>query len=151
MLRKADMPPKLTTEIITAAIEGFESQKTRLDIKIAELKSMLPGGPTESPTLEPAARKRRKMSAAARARIAEAQRLRWAKAKGEAPATPEPPKPKRKLSAATRAKLVANLKKARAAKVAKAKAAAKKEAPARKKAAAKKAAAQTAPPKAATA
>ena len=60
---------KLTTEIITAAIEGFESQKTRIDQQIAELRSLLTGGPDEiAATPGPAKRKRRKMSAAARAK-----------------------------------------------------------------------------------
>ena len=39
--------PKLTPEIITAAIAGFEQQKTRIDAQIAELRAMLPGGRTE--------------------------------------------------------------------------------------------------------
>jgi hypothetical protein len=37
------MPTKLTPEIISAAIEGFESQKTKLDGQIAELRSLLAG------------------------------------------------------------------------------------------------------------
>jgi hypothetical protein len=133
---------KLTNEILTAAIDGYETQKIRIDGKIADLRAMLPGGPAESAaTPETSKRKRRKMSAAARARIAEAQRKRWAASKVQAEAaTPEPAKPKRKLSAAAKTKLVANLKKARAAKAAKAKAAAKKAAPARKRTAATKAA-----------
>ena len=36
--------PKLTNEIITAAIEGFESQRRRIDDQIAELRAMLDGG-----------------------------------------------------------------------------------------------------------
>src|ERR1039458_7664198 len=35
---------KLTPEIITAAIVGFEAQKTRIDDQIAELRAMLSGG-----------------------------------------------------------------------------------------------------------
>ena len=38
------MPAKLTPEIITAAIEGFEAQKTRIDAQIAELRAVLTGG-----------------------------------------------------------------------------------------------------------
>src|ERR1035441_1642080 len=38
---------KLTTEILIAAIEGFGSQKARIDSQIAELRAMLPGGLTE--------------------------------------------------------------------------------------------------------
>jgi hypothetical protein len=143
--------PKLTANIITAAIEGFESQKRRIDDQIAELRAMLPGGRTQDDiTLEASGPKRRKFSAAARKRMKEAQQRRWAKVRGESQAAKaEPAKPKRKLSAAAKAKLVANLKKARAAKAAKAKAAAKKVAPTRKRTTAKKAAVQTAQAKAA--
>jgi hypothetical protein len=75
----AAMPThKLTTEIITAAIQGFESQKKKIDLKIAEHKAMLsPGSAEPAATTEPTKRKRRKMSGAARARIAEAQKARW--------------------------------------------------------------------------
>jgi hypothetical protein len=149
MVRNADMPtPKLTNEIIAAAIEGFESQKRRIDGNIAELRSMLSGGTTEpAATPEAPTRKRKKFSAAARERMKEAQQRRWAKIRGEsqppAPATAEPARPKRKLTAAAKAKLVANLKKARAVKAAKAKAAAK----AAVKAAPKKTAKRRAPVK----
>jgi len=37
------MPTKLSNEIITAAIEGFESQKAQIDAQIAELRQMLSG------------------------------------------------------------------------------------------------------------
>ena len=135
----------LTPEIINVAIEGYEAQKARIDSKIADLRAMLPGASVE---LAPAAMteaaphgKRRKFSPAAIRRMREAQQRRWAKVRGEAappvPVKPEPAKPKRKLSAAAKASLVANLKKARAAKAAKAKGAV-----ARKKAVAKKAAAK---------
>jgi hypothetical protein len=110
-LRKADMPtPKLTTEIIAAAIDGYEVQKTRIDAKIAELRAMLPGGSTQTAaTPEPTKRKRRKMSAAGRKAIADAQRKRWAASKkAAAPSAPEAaPKKKRKLSRAGRAAIVA--------------------------------------------
>ena len=114
--------PKLTTEIITAAIQGFESQKKKLEIEIAELKTMLsPGSAEAAATTEPTKRKRRKMSAASRARIADAQKARWqAFHKQQEPTAPtKKSTPKRKLSAAAKAKLVANLKKARTAKAAK--------------------------------
>ena len=123
--------PKLTNEIIAAAVEGYEAQKIRIDGKIAELRAMLAGGrPESAATSEVPATKRKKFSAAARRKMALAQKARWAKIKGEsepaAPAPAEVPKAKRKLSAAAKAKLAANLKKARAAKAAKAKEAAKK-------------------------
>ena len=108
MVRKADMSiQKLTPEIITAAILGFEEQKRHIDSKIAELRAMLSGGPGETAATPVApTRKRRKFSAAARQRMKEAQQRRWASIRGEsepsAPATPVAPKPKRKLSAAGR-------------------------------------------------
>jgi cell division septum initiation protein DivIVA len=108
------MPTKLRPEIITAAIEGFEAQKTKLDAQIAELRQMLSGG-TAAPnaTSEPSKRKRRKMSAAGRKAIAEAQRKRWAASKKAArPSAPKAaPKPKRKLSAAGRKAIITATKK----------------------------------------
>jgi hypothetical protein len=145
---------KLTPEIVSAAIIGFEQQNLHIDTQIAELRSLLTGGSSEPATMPETPTKKRKVSAAARRKMALAQKARWAKIREEsepaqAATAPEPTKPKRKLSAAAKAKLVANLKRARAAKAAKAKAAAKKAAPARKKPTAKKAAVQTAPAKAA--
>jgi hypothetical protein len=114
------MPTKLTPEIITAAIDGFEGQKTHLDAKIAELRAMLPGGSPETVASTPgAAPKKRKISAVARRRMALAQKARWAKVRGEsAPPAPaaKPEQPKRKLSKAGRAAIVAALKKRWAAK-----------------------------------
>ena len=96
---------KLTAEIITAAVEGFEQQKLRIDAQIAELRQMLTGTPTgTAATPEVPKGKRRKTSAAARKRMGDAQRKRWAESKKESgPSSlvaPEAPKPKRKLSAA---------------------------------------------------
>jgi hypothetical protein len=114
------MPTKLTPEIITAAIDGFQAQKHHLDSQIAELRAMLPGGsPKIAGTPDALPPKRKRFSAAARKHMKEAQRLRWAKIKGEAapaPKTPEAVKPKRKLSKAGRANIVAALKRRWAAK-----------------------------------
>jgi hypothetical protein len=107
------------SEIITAAIEGFEAQKARLDAQISELRATLSGEPvTPAATPKGPKLKRRKMSAAARARMAEAQRKRWAAVrKASAPSIPEAaPKPKRKLSADGRKAIIAALKKRWAAK-----------------------------------
>jgi hypothetical protein len=96
---------KLTAEIINAAIEGFESQKRRIDSQIDELRQLLNGGRPEIGTTSAAPARKRKMSAAGRRRIAAAQKARWAKIRGEAEPTSAPaaPKPtKRKLSAAGR-------------------------------------------------
>jgi hypothetical protein len=106
------MPPKLTKEIIAAAIEGFEEQKRRIDLQIAELRG--DRGSSEPAAETSATRTRRKMSAAGRRAIAEAQRKRWA-AK-TAPELEAPAKPKRKLSAAGRAAIIAATKKRWAAK-----------------------------------
>jgi hypothetical protein len=113
------MPTKLTIEIVTAAIDGFEAQKTRIDAQIAELRAMLHGGSPEPAVTEKTEatpqRKRKRFSAAAIRRMREAQRQRWAKVRGEsappaAVAKAEPPKPKRRLSKAGRASIVAALK-----------------------------------------
>ena len=113
------MPKKLANEIITAAIEGFESQKAQIDAQISELRQMLSGHAAETAaTPKPAKGKRRKMSAAGRARIAEAQRKRWAESKkASEPSAPKAaPKAKRKLSAAGRRAIIAAAKKRWAAK-----------------------------------
>jgi hypothetical protein len=115
MRYRDDMPTqKLTPEIITAAIDGFENQKRRIDAQIVELRALLTGGPAElAATPEVPRGKRRKMSAAARKRIGDAQRKRWAAPKKAAePPAPEPPsKSKRKLSAAGRKAIIAATKK----------------------------------------
>jgi len=139
-----DMPiTKLTPEIITAAILGYEEQKRHIDSQIGTLKAMLSGGPTETAAATPEAtpRKRKKFSAATRRRMREAQRRRFAKIKSESEplmpvATPEPPKPKHRISAEGMKRILAGNKKRWALKRAEA---AKKSAP--KKVAGKKAAA----------
>ena len=155
MVRKAHMLTQtLTAEIIAAAIDGYEFQKTRIDTKIAELRALLSGGPAEAAaTPEQPKRKRRKISAAGRKAIAEAQRKRWAAsrkaAEPSAPATPEAPKPKRRISKAGLARIIAATKerwaRVRAAKALQEKAARKKVAG--RKAAPAKAAKKPAPTK----
>ena len=145
---------KVNTEVLTAALLGFEQQKKDIDAQIAEIRQVLNGespiAATESTAAaQPTRRKRRKISAAGLRAIAEAQRKRWAASKAASkkagePSAPEvPAKPKRRLSAAGKAAIVTALKKRWAAK----KATAAKTAPAAvkktvaKKAAVKKAAA----------
>jgi Tfp pilus assembly protein FimT len=98
--------PKLNAEIIGAAIEGFESQKRRIDTQIEELRAMLSGSRSEGNASSEVATLKRKVSAAARRRMAEGQKKRWAAIKAESKkqesAGPEPAKPKRKISAAGR-------------------------------------------------
>ena len=98
---------KLTAEIITAAIEGFESQKRRIDSQIDELRQLLSTDRTEAAPASGAPAPKRKISAAGRRRMAAAQQARWAKARGEAepassPATPKPTRQTRELSEAGR-------------------------------------------------
>jgi hypothetical protein len=115
---------KLTNAIIEAAIDGFEAQKQRIDVQIAELRAMMTGAP-ESAQQAPAKKTRRKFTAAARKRMREAQQARWAKIKGNASAqtakasantTAKAAKPKRGLTAAGRKALSVAMKKRWAAK-----------------------------------
>ena len=76
------MPQKLSHEIITAAISGFEAQKERINSKIAELRNMLHHKDGHAAAEAP--KVKRKMSAAARRRIALAQKKRWAAIKRSA-------------------------------------------------------------------
>ena len=104
------MSNNLNPQIIAAAIEGFESQKKRLDAQIRELRAMLNGGRNKS-AAEPPKRKRRRISDAGRKGIAEAQRKRWPETKQQsAPSlqtvTSEAPKRKRRLSAAGRKRII---------------------------------------------
>jgi hypothetical protein len=141
------MPAQLSEAVILAAIEGFESQKARIDQQIAELRALLPGARTASVGSSQSATRKRKFSPEALQRMREAQARRWARVRGEsAPAAAEEPKRKRKLSAAGR-KAISEAAKKRwaAAKKAGTSATAKKAAPARKKTAAQKAARKTAP------
>jgi hypothetical protein len=151
---KSPMPTKLTNDILSAAIEGFEAQKARIDDQIRELRTMLSGGPADTGAPQAPTGKRKKFSAAARTRMKEAQQLRWAKVRGEAEppaqAAAKPAKAKRKLSAAGRKAIQEALRRRWALKRAEsAKTATKKAAPSKavkkaarvKKATAKKAAA----------
>jgi hypothetical protein len=103
----------LTPEIIAAAIIGFEQQKLHIDTQIAELRSLLTGGPAEPTAAAPGApTRKRRVSAAARRKMALGQKARWAKVRGESePATPEAPKPKRRISKEGMARIIAATKK----------------------------------------
>jgi hypothetical protein len=102
--------PKLDNSILEMAVRGYEAERDRISMAMAEIRAKLglrgPGRPPLAATgADHTAPKKRTMSASARARIAAAQRARWQaykKAKAEpAPAQAEKPK-KRKLSAAGR-------------------------------------------------
>jgi len=48
MLKGKGTMAELTNAIIEAAIDGFEAQKQRIDVQIAELRAMLTGAPESS-------------------------------------------------------------------------------------------------------
>ena len=75
------MPQKLTNEIITAAIAGFEAQKKHIDGQIAELRGILTGQSKEETATPIVPAPKRKISAASRRRMALAQKRRWEKIK----------------------------------------------------------------------
>jgi hypothetical protein len=69
---------KLTDEIIVAAaIEGLEAEKAHIAARIAELRTMLVGGPAEAAAKPEALKRKRKLSRAGREAIAAALRKRW--------------------------------------------------------------------------
>jgi hypothetical protein len=103
--------PKLSDEILTAALEGYEAQKTRIDAHIAEIRSLLGGGRTGADSSD-AGKPKRKVSASARRRMARAQKLRWKKIKQGSEAAQAPTaKPKRHMSASARKRIAAAQKK----------------------------------------
>jgi len=136
------MPPiKLTSEIVAAAITGFEVERDRIQVRITEIRQLL-GRPAGATAPSEIAKPRKKRSAAVRRRMKIAQQLRWKKIKqGAEPAQAETAKPKRTMSASARKRIAAAQKRRWALKKAAdavKKAAAKK--PAAKKGAAKTAA-----------
>jgi len=80
----------LNREVLSAALEGLEAQKRKIDEQLLQVRSMMGpssgrrGRPPKSSAavdvaVEPRSpRKRRKLSAEARARISAAQKKRWA-------------------------------------------------------------------------
>jgi hypothetical protein len=104
--------PKLTDEILTAALEGYEAQKTRIDTHIAEIRSMLGGARTGTAASSEAGKPKRKVSASSRRRMALAQKLRWKKIKQSSEtAQAVTAKPKRHMSASARKRIAAAQKK----------------------------------------
>jgi len=112
-------PPALDPLILTAALQGLETQLARVNEHIAAVQRMLGNRPvTAAGAGTPGVRPKRVVSAAARRRMAAAQRRRWATVRGaaeqasKAPAAPEKAaRPKRKLSAAGRKRIIDALKK----------------------------------------
>jgi len=146
---------KLTSEIVAAAITGFEVERDRIQVRIAEIRQLL-GSPAGATGPSETAKPRKKRSAAVRRRMKLAQQLRWKKIREAAePAQAETAKPKRTMSASARKRIAAAqkrrwaLKKAAAAQPAAVKKAAAKKVAAKKSA--KKAASSAKPKKAASA
>jgi hypothetical protein len=125
------MRTQIDSSLLEMALVGLNVKRDEIIQRMAELQRHLgvrsrgAEAPTVMQGLAAAKKVRRTMSAAARKRIADAQKLRWAKfhdAQKQATAKKsagKKPAPKKKLSPAAKAKLVANLAKARAAKAAK--------------------------------
>jgi hypothetical protein len=68
-------------ELLKAALEGLQAQKTRIDEQISQVQAMLGKRRGRPPAAAPAAEKpvrKRRLSAAARKHIAAAQKRRWA-------------------------------------------------------------------------
>ena len=110
------MPTKMSEEFINAAIDGFKARRNRLELRVAELRAMLNGGPAQpGKPAEPAPRKRRKFSAVTLRRMREAQRRRWGKIRGESnpavSAAREAIKPKRRISPEGLQRIIAATKK----------------------------------------
>lgn len=100
------MPKKLSPEIMTAAIAGFEAQKKQIDARIAELRNLLNGdGTTDTASAEAAPK--RKISAASRRRMALGQKKRWAAIKGGSNSEAVVENPKRKISLAGMKRIIA--------------------------------------------
>ena len=97
---------KLTDEILTAAIAGYQQQKIHIDERLAELRQMLHRN--GAAPAAPATNGRRLMSAAARKRMAVAQKKRWAAVRASEPKTvAKAARPKkRRLSAAGRRAII---------------------------------------------
>jgi hypothetical protein len=102
------------TELLKAALFGYQVQSERLEASIADIQAQLghrgPGRPPKAATngIEEAAPAKRTMSASARKRIALAQKKRWATYHEQQaePAVPTKRK-KRKMSAEGKARIAA--------------------------------------------
>lgn len=64
--------------LLTAALEGLELQKKRIDEQIQEVRSLLGKGKRGRPPSSDSPRRAGRLSTAARRRIAAAQKRRWA-------------------------------------------------------------------------
>jgi hypothetical protein len=123
---------RIENSVLEMALVGYQAELNKIEEKMADIRRQLGGRVSHNATPiradEANPKRKRNLSAAARRRIGAAQRKRWqafhaqqnGAAKPKAAVEVAKAAPKRKLSPAARAKLVANLAKARAAKAAKA-------------------------------
>jgi hypothetical protein len=106
------------------ALIGYGAERQKIEAAMAAIRKQV-NGHTATPAVDGDHRPKRVMSAAAKRRIAAAQRKRWSAFHAEQKGGTTKTGPKRKLSAPARAKLAANLAKARTARAAKTKRVAK--------------------------
>jgi hypothetical protein len=112
------MPKQIDSSVLEMALIGFEAEIQKITARISAIRKRL-GARAQRITQGP--KPKRVLSAAAKKKIADAQKKRWAEyhAKHKAPANPARRQdPNGSFSPAAKAKLVANLAKARAARAA---------------------------------
>ena len=123
------MRRQIDTAILEMALVGFNAKRDEVVQKMADIERQLgvhrkgassPSAATKKPTAAAKRNPSARLSAAGKRAIRAALKKRWAafhaKTDGVKPAKPGAKKPKRTMSPAIKAKLVANLAKARAAK-----------------------------------
>src|SRR5215471_15244184 len=105
------MPQKLTQEMITAAVAGFQAQKRHIDSIIAELRNMLHA--RHSVVAAASSKPERKISLASRRRMALAQKRKRAAIKGhlQADSAASPHRLKGRISEEGRKRIMAATKK----------------------------------------
>lgn len=79
---------RLSDELLTAALSGYESQLESVETKILELRRMLGDRPTDGAVPTENGTPRRKFSVATRRKMAASQRARYAR-KAKTAAAPE--------------------------------------------------------------
>ena len=104
--------------MLQAALVGYQASREKINERIAAIKRALDGNSIASFKSTARAESDRRISAAGRKNIAAANRKRWAEFRAAKKSSPQKTSPKRKLSAAAKATLAENLKKARAARAA---------------------------------
>src|ERR1035437_4716641 len=117
------MRRQIDNAVLEMALVGFNAKRDEVVQKMADIERQLgirrkgasaPSAPAKTPTA--AAKPRRRLSAAGKRAIRAALKKRWAAFYAVKPAKQSAKKSKRTMSPATKARLVANLAKARAAK-----------------------------------